>query len=417
MIAGGEHVGDTQPDRDLARNGERPGLRLWQFGLLLLSCGALLLLIALYAPWQRAFVFDSAAPGKVQTMDTTIGSVLLYYPAYLVASLLFAGIGHQSWLALIATDLYYTSVPLFGLLLAVALWLRAPRWLSGLLLAAYTLWLGVATLVAAEWIRTLTALHNGNLHSLTPLFGIAHLIRGPLYAEPSTTVAWGFALALVALLVSWVGVLATLWALVRERSQAVGAPASQLTHPRLLLLTRIALPLGLALWSLGMLVLPWITFQCVPNTLRSYCNSGGAYAPEVYVVLAYPLNASPDYSKPLVSPSLADVLYQILFGSLSLFALALLIGLLVVLVVWLPRVTRGRALGLALWYLAPLLVFGVTLARFISAATQPHATVTYFLGPGAPLAAIGLLLLAIAVAVYGSLALRRPVPPGGILSA
>ena len=337
-----------------------------------MTTGGALALLAFYAPWERATYFDSGAPGNQQVRDLAFATIFTsilrpgasFYGVYLNGSLV----------ANVTRDLVNTIPPLLGLLLATLLWLRLGRRSRYVVVAISAFVLLCAGVVAAEYMRAILAIRAGSMRGLADVshIGSIRILKGGFYAYRSTTFAWGYYF-LVGSLLLWAAGLALVIIGLRQSNWVTlvsqdGPTSARAAAWRERGVVAALLGLGVAVWTLGVNYLPWLTFTCpsgIVNTIHSSCIGGSVTGNVVYTVVAQLPKQSQSYRQitlmRLISPSILNVGNDVVFGSLVPFAFIALVGLGVTLRALMSREKRTWGYWAFLAFVG--LVTAITFAR------------------------------------------------------
>lgn len=318
------------------------------------SICALALLTVVWLPWTTLRVMY----GGVTEFDTRFSGIDGLWLAF--------GAAQQLRLAIAVTFLLWVFVPLIGLLLGQII-LRRTR-ISGALIAVY-----------GGWLLLITGM------SVLSLYGA---LTAPGYVacdsnctSVSRTIGWGVWFALVALALGWVAFAL----LIRHRSQTANAYAGKAERYTTLHHVGAAIfTLGAALWAFGFYAVPWATAGCSGLHISyNHFVRGACRGLDGYDVLTTGLGLN----SPVVWPFLA---------------VSLLLGLLVIVTVWLPRLSRATWVTALGWGLLVTLmgcigVFGVRMTMENPPIFAYGEELIWGPSYGVAISALGLLMCCAAV--------------------
>ncbi len=354
---------------------------------------AILYLVGFWSPWLYEITAPSPGsnfPGSAfpsSGSDITLAGLFAF--AFRRPSQLF------TFSPLVASLFIWDAMPLVGVVLALALWRgrSRSRWLMG---------------VYAAWLVFLTAATGfGVYRAFVELR--SQLCAGSC-ADPKFTVhwqiAWGFWLALSALLLAWIA-FAALW--LRRVAPNAEAPAEtpappnagpnatgrpeRRTFSRAYALGVGAFTLGATLWALGLFIVPWVTSGCAGVPLSfAHFSRGSCMGLDGYDMLI----------AGLVRFALARTLGPLAIATLALHCMELLAVAGAVLAWRLWTLGRARsvwieALAQAVWLVIVTIMLVVGWLGAAGQIGQPAqlaygAQGTWGMGPGVWLAVVGIAL-------------------------
>lgn len=210
-------------------------------------------------------------------------------------------------------------------------------------------------------------------------------------------VAWGVWLTLCALVLAWVA----LGALMQRRTDpSTDRPTASSPMPRTpphsrsrsALLGAGAYTLGVALWALGLLLVPWVTAGCssIPFSLTHFVR-GSCMGLDGYDVLSAGL-IKLGWEQSEVTPLLAMYL-----DALHIIELLLIAGVVLTVLLWRPGRVHSIPVAVTVWMILVTLVFMVGWQGTTGSLDHPAALVfgadaPWVVGPGVWLCAAGILL-------------------------
>lgn len=342
----------SQATRDKAPPNSPFALRLAR---VLPSISALALLTVVWLPWTTLRVMYGATE-----FDTRFSGIDGLWLAFTAA--------RQSRLAIVVMFLLWVVVPCIGLILGQII-LRRTR-ISLILISIYGGWLLLTTGM-----------------SLLSLYGA---LTAPAYVacdsnctSASRTIEWGVWLAFAALALGW----AAFALLLRYRSQSANVyPGIAERYTTFHRMGAAIFTLGAALWAFGFFAVPWATAGCSGLHISfNHFVRGACRGLDGYDVLTTGLGPNDSVVWPFMAASL-------------------LLGLLVIVTVWLPRMSLATwvtALGwsLLVTLMAIIGVYGVRMTMANPPIFAFGEQLIWVPSYGVALSALGLLTCCAAVAL------------------
>lgn len=216
----------------------------WAFSRLLVTLGALLFAYAFWLPWELVTISvpTSAATPSVQ-LAVSLSAVTSFRLATVVA---------DQAMALFLTSL----LAVLGILLSPLLWRRSDSLLGAIATHLLGVWLLFATLLTIQ----MRALDAGVLKGISQQ-AVASLVN----LRYSYVI--GFWLAIVALVLLWIGIALLLFSEWRMHAFWHGLPSWDGERSRAAIPGTALLTLGLLIWAYGFLSAAWLTFNCTSQPL------------------------------------------------------------------------------------------------------------------------------------------------------
>lgn len=327
---------------------------------------ALLFVLGVWAPWAMDTVTAATPLGPltstVPVSGDSFGFTIVYQaihpqPISLNQPVIF-------W-SLTLLTLLWDALPLCGLLLSLALWQHASRVVLRLSLA----WLMLSTVGAALGIA-----HDFSMAGMHACSTGCMTIDGQ--------VSWGVWLTLVALGLAWIA----LWLLAQRPMQ----PGSASTRGWRAQVGAGAFAVGVVLWALAILLLPWVTAGCsgIPFSLTHFAR-GACMGLDGYDVLSAAI-----YNAPQSALALGDL--DITLGALHIIEFFCATGACLVVLLWRPRWSRSLRVPVAMWLALATVVFVLcwygTSIRLVKGGAVAYTTAPFVVGPAIAATVVALLL-------------------------
>jgi hypothetical protein len=393
---------DASAMRALAHGDRSAGIgaRLTPLALPLVLLGALLYVAGTWSPWLSVF---TTVTGGNESGATSVGVISgsgadftgLIAPLHLSPAADRLVFGWYGWLDVLA--MVWDVLPLCGIVLAVALWLRGgqSRGLRG---------------VYAAWLVFSSAATGAGLYGTFAVLVGDHSVGGgaPLPLTLHATVTWGVWLTLGALALGWLAFGALPQWRSPERLDGGASARAAMTHPAasdaatrerdpIAWLGASAFTVGAAIWAFGLLLVPWVTAGCtgIPISFTHFVR-GKCAGLDGYDVLSAGLANGPGNPFNTTNTTISN------FGLDPAHIVVALIfaGLLLAVLLWRPGPARMRVRAIlavaTLWALLALLELLIgwvgTIYRLGHQQILVYGEAPQVVGPGLWLCVAGIAL-------------------------
>lgn len=315
---------DEGPLPPARRNGEETAVRRVIGARVVAFLAALLFAFAAWLPWL-AVTYHFGQDAQTHTVD---GGMLAQVMPILLSSPTIVARGPSREIFLLATICggVWAGVSGAGTLLAPLLWLRPRPRASRLALSLYSVWLVLATVFTLALAR---------------MIFFPPVDRGGGIGIPQWSPRWGMWLALIALVSGAAAVTMLIrydWSTPRISARSARSPIMRM---RAGWVGIVLLTVGILLWGLGFMAIPWATVNCpvTPITLNHFV-AGRCAALDSGDALSY-----------FATRSLSRETWNLAGGIYALYGVLIGGGLLVLIALWRTSPSRAICAWATLWLL------------------------------------------------------------------